>query len=100
MLISIQNILGGQLSAIGSQHLEIDLPLSKSESNRALMIMHYYGVQELKTQRHRAAKAQSCKVSWRLCDFETLRLCVFEKECCIEVWCSFFYYRKFFNYTS
>ena len=49
MLISIQNILGGQLSAISSQHLEIELPLSKSESNRALMIMHYAEFQNLKT---------------------------------------------------
>ena len=45
MLISVQNILGGQLSAIGGQHLEIELPLSKSESNRALMIAHYAGIQ-------------------------------------------------------
>ena len=51
MLISIQNILGGQLSAIGSQHLEIDLPLSKSESNRALMIMHYAELQNLETSK-------------------------------------------------
>ena len=48
MLISVQNILGGQLSAIGGQRLEIELPLSKSESNRALMIMHYAGIQNLK----------------------------------------------------
>ena len=48
MLISVQNILGGQLSAIGGQHLEIELPLSKSESNRALMIMHYVGIEELR----------------------------------------------------
>ena len=45
MLISVQNILGGQLSAISGQHLEIELPLSKSESNRALMIAHYAGIQ-------------------------------------------------------
>ena len=45
MLISVQNILGGQLSAIGGHHLEIELPLSKSESNRALMIAHYAGIQ-------------------------------------------------------
>ena len=45
MLISVQNILGGQLSAIGGQHLEIELPMSKSESNRALMIAHYAGIQ-------------------------------------------------------
>ena len=51
MLISIQNILGGQLSAIGNQRLEIDLPLSKSESNRALMIMHYAEFQNLKTSK-------------------------------------------------
>ena len=44
MLISVQNILGGQLSAIGGQHLEIELPMSKSESNRALMIAHYAGI--------------------------------------------------------
>ena len=37
---------------------EIDLPRSKSESNRALMIMHYCGVQEEKTQRHRATETQ------------------------------------------
>ena len=48
MLISVQNILGGQLSAIGGKHLEIELPLSKSESNRALMIAHYAGIQEFK----------------------------------------------------
>ena len=51
MLISIQNILGGQLSAIGNQRLEIDLPLSKSESNRALMIMHYAELQNLETSK-------------------------------------------------
>ena len=45
MLISVQNILGGQLSAISGQHLEIELPMSKSESNRALMIAHYAGIQ-------------------------------------------------------
>ena len=43
---------------------EIDLPRSKSESNRALMIMHYW-----KTQRHRDTETQ------RIDDFETLRLC-------------------------
>ena len=48
MLISVQNILGGQLSAISGQHLEIELPLSKSESNRALMIAYYAGIQEFK----------------------------------------------------
>ena len=48
MLISIQNILGSQLSAISGQRLEIELPLSKSESNRALMIMYYAGIQNLK----------------------------------------------------
>ena len=51
MLISIQNILGGQLSAVSSQHLEIELPLSKSESNRALMIMHYAELQNLETSK-------------------------------------------------
>ena len=51
MLISTQNILGGQLSAISSQHLEIELPLSKSESNRALMIMHYAELQNLETSK-------------------------------------------------
>ena len=45
MLISVQDILGGQLSAISGQHLEIELPMSKSESNRALMIAHYAGIQ-------------------------------------------------------
>lgn len=54
MLISVQNILGGQLSAIGGQHLEIELPLSKSESNRALMIAHY-----AKSQSLRDAETQS-----------------------------------------
>ena len=43
---------------------EIDLPRSKSESNRVLMIMHYW-----KTQRHKDTKTQ------RVEDFETLRLC-------------------------
>ena len=38
---------------------EIDLPRSKSESNRALMIMYYCGVQEEKTQRRKDAKTQS-----------------------------------------
>lgn len=42
---------------------EINLPRSKSESNRALMIMHYYGIQELKIQRHRDAKTQSVEDS-------------------------------------
>lgn len=55
MLISPLNI---------SFNSEIDLPRSKSESNRALMIMHYW-----KTQRHKDAKTQ------RIDDFETLRLC-------------------------
>ena len=54
MLISVQNILGGQLSAIGVQCLEIELPLSKSESNRALMILHY-----AKSQSLRDAETQS-----------------------------------------
>ena len=54
MLISVQNILGGQLSAISGQHLEIELPLSKSESNRALMILHY-----AKSQSLRDAETQS-----------------------------------------
>ena len=54
MLISVQNILGGQLSAIGGQRLEIELPLSKSESNRALMILHY-----AKSQSLRDAETQS-----------------------------------------
>ena len=60
MLVSPLNI---------SFNSEIDLPRSKSESNRALMIMHYYGIQELKTQRHRDTETQ------RIDDFETLRLC-------------------------
>ena len=60
MLISIQNILGGQLSAIGSQHLEIELPLSKSESNRALMIMHYA---ELQNQSNSATQQLSNLIS-------------------------------------
>ncbi len=57
MLISPLNI---------SFNSEIDLPRSKSESNRALMIMHYYGIQ---TQRHKDTKTQ------RIYDFETLLLC-------------------------
>lgn len=55
MLISPLNINFGS---------EIILPRSKSESNRALMIMHYW-----KTQRHKDTKTQ------RIDDFETLRLC-------------------------
>ena len=51
MLISVQNIFSGQLSAISGQHLEIELPLSKSESNRALMIMHYAELHNLKTSK-------------------------------------------------
>ena len=51
MLISVQNIFSGQLSAVSGQHLEIELPLSKSESNRALMIMHYAELQNLKTSK-------------------------------------------------
>ena len=51
MLISIQNIFSGQLSAVSGQHLEIELPLSKSESNRALMIMHYAELQNLETSK-------------------------------------------------
>ena len=48
-------------------NIEVDLPLSKSESNRALMIAFY-----LKTQRLRDSETQ------RLCDFATLRLCDFK----------------------
>ena len=48
-------------------NIEVDLPLSKSESNRALMIAFY-----LETQRCRDAETQ------RLCDFATLRLCDFK----------------------
>lgn len=55
MLISPLNINFGS---------EIILPRSKSENNRALMIMHYW-----KTQRHKDTKTQ------RIDDFETLRLC-------------------------
>ena len=51
MLISVQNIFSGQLSAVSGQHLEIELPLSKSESNRALMIMHYAELHNLKTSK-------------------------------------------------
>ena len=51
MLISVQNIFSGQLSAVSGQHLEIELPLSKSESNRALMIKHYAELQNLKTSK-------------------------------------------------
>ena len=49
MLISAKDIFGSvQRSAFGVQCLEIELPLSKSESNRALMIMHYAGIEELR----------------------------------------------------
>ena len=48
-------------------NIEVDLPLSKSESNRALMIAFY-----LKTQRLKDSESQ------RLCDFATLRLCDFK----------------------
>ena len=49
MLISAKDIFGSvQRSAFGVQCLEIELPLSKSESNRALMIEHYAGIQNLK----------------------------------------------------
>ena len=74
MLVSPLNI---------SFNSEIDLPRSKSESNRALMIMHYYGVQELKTQRHRDAKTQRRKDA-KICvhDSATLRLC--DIESCIS----------------
>ena len=42
MLISAKDIFSSvQRSAFSVQRLEIELPLSKSESNRALMIMHY-----------------------------------------------------------
>ncbi len=44
-------------------NIEVDLPLSKSESNRALMIAFY-----LKTQRLKDSESQ------RLCDFKTLQL--------------------------
>ena len=69
MLISTQNILGGQLSAIGSQHLEIELPLSKSESNRALMIMHYAELQNLKTSK---PKSHSNSATWQLSNLVSL----------------------------
>ena len=41
MLISAKNISR-------DQNRMVELPLSKSESNRALMIMHYYGIEELR----------------------------------------------------
>ena len=41
MLISAKNISR-------DQNRVVELPLSKSESNRALMIMHYYGIEELR----------------------------------------------------
>ena len=49
MLISAKDIFSSvQRSAFGVQCLEIELPLSKSESNRALMILHYAGIEELR----------------------------------------------------
>ena len=49
MLISAKDIFSSvQRSAFSVQCLEIELPLSKSESNRALMIMHYAGIEELR----------------------------------------------------
>ena len=49
MLISAKDIFSSvQRSAFSVQRLEIELPLSKSESNRALMIEHYAGIQNLK----------------------------------------------------
>ena len=55
MLISAKNIFSSvQRSAFGVQCLEIELPLSKSESNRALMILHY-----AKSQSLRDAETQS-----------------------------------------
>ena len=70
MLVSPLNI---------SFNSEIDLPQSKSESNRALMIMHYYGIQELKTQRHRDTETQRRKGA-EICvhDSANLQLCNFE----------------------
>ncbi len=52
-------------------NIEVDLPLSKSESNRALMIAFY-----LKTQRLKDSKTQSHRdfATLRLCDFITLQL--------------------------
>ena len=41
MLISAKNISR-------DQNRVVELPLSKSESNRALMIMHYYGIEEFR----------------------------------------------------
>lgn len=62
---------------------EINLPRSKSESNRALMIMHYYGIQELKIQRHKDTETQRRKGA-EICvhDSATLRLC--DIESCIS----------------
>ena len=55
MLISAKNIFSSvQRSAFGVQCLEIELPLSKSESNRALMIMHY-----AESQSHKVVETQS-----------------------------------------
>ena len=55
MLISAKNILSSsQQSALSVQCLEIELPLSKSESNRALMIMHY-----AESQSHKVVETQS-----------------------------------------
>ena len=57
MLISAKNILSSAQSLAfsgQSQRLEIELPLSKSESNRALMIMHY-----AESQSHKVVETQS-----------------------------------------
>ena len=55
MLISAKDIFSSvQRSAFGVQCLEIELPLSKSESNRALMIMHY-----AESQSHKVVETQS-----------------------------------------
>ena len=55
MLISAKDIFSSvQRSAFSVQCLEIELPLSKSESNRALMILHY-----AKSQSLRDAETQS-----------------------------------------
>ena len=55
MLISAKDIFSSvQRSAFSVQRLEIELPLSKSESNRALMILHY-----AESQSHKVVETQS-----------------------------------------
>ena len=67
MLISAKNISR-------DQNRVVELPLSKSESNRALMIMHYSGIEELRNSGIQELKTWCLGVSVSRCLYQILMI--------------------------